>query len=188
MIDDQSVIAKETSDFLMMPRSRKRLGEAIAILSAVALILLAGCSSSTTNTKSDSTSKNGHHATVNELVQVGTTWQMTLTSAQASQGTSDEQPEGGDAFLICAFRIVNATGQSQSLYTVTTFTLTDASGRLYTPLPLSFAAPPGGSVAAHGTTSGDVSFEVPQAQTRFTLTFSSSAGQGYWDITIGSSP
>ncbi len=173
----------------MQPCNRVyQLRAGVAILCAIAMLLTTGCSQSqpATTTKNDSTSKSGHHATLNEIVRIGTVWQMQLQSVKTSQGTSDEQPEGGNVYLICAVRIVNSTSQAQDLYTVTTFTLLDATGRLYTPIPLTFVSAPDGTIAAHAAVSGGIAFEVPASQTRFTLVYSASVGQGYWDVTANS--
>lgn len=157
-----------------------------ALFAAVALLLV-GCAQSTTSkagaAKGDSTSQGGHHAALNEKVQVGTTWAMQLTAAKASQGNDTDKPSGGDVYLLCDLHITNSSTQSQDLYTVTTFTLLDAQGQLYTSLPLSFVTTPDSTLADGASADGEVAFMVPAAATKFTLVYSSTAGQGYWDIT-----
>ncbi len=156
-------------------------------LAGVALTLvLVGCGSSTAGAPGaaggDSTAKGGHHAALNEAAQIGTTWTMQLTAAKASQGTDTEKPNGGSTYLLCDLRITNRTSGSQDLYTVTTFTLLDAHGQLYTPLPLSFVTTPDGTLASGAAVSGEIAFMVPASDTQFTLVYSAVEGQGYWNI------
>ncbi|MBA3823660.1 MAG: DUF4352 domain-containing protein [Ktedonobacterales bacterium] len=156
------------------------------VLFAAVALLLVGCSQSTASkagaAKGDSTSQAGHHAALNEKVQIGAVWSMQLTAAKASQGTDTDKPSGGNVYLLCDVHVTNTTSQSQDLYTVTTFTLLDAQGQLYTSLPLSFVTTPDSTLAGGASASGEIAFLVPAATTKFTLVFSSGAGQGYWDI------
>jgi hypothetical protein len=157
-----------------------------AILGALALLLV-GCAQSTAvkpgAVKGDSTAQSGHHAALNEKVQIGATWAMQLGAAKASQGNDTDKPNGGSVYLLCDLHITNTSGQSQYLYSVTTFTLLDAQGQLYTPLPVSFVTTPDGTLANGTSADGEIAFMVPAAATTFTLVYSSEAGQGYWDIT-----
>jgi|GEM_PF-3752611 len=159
------------------------------IVVIVILVFAVGCtqSRSTGAVTKDPFVTNGHHAAINEMVSIGSIWKIQLTAIKSNSGVNDEKPGGGNVYVICSMNFTNATSQPQDLYTVTAFTLQDAAKQRYTPITLSFAQSPDGTIAAHATASGDIPFEVPASQSQFTLDFSTNDGQGFWDVTIPNS-
>lgn len=153
------------------------------IPSVIVLLLATGCGSSSARANNP-TAQTGHHATINQMVAIGSDWRMQVTAVASSQGVGDETPGGGNTYLILTLSINNSSGQGENLYTVATFTMQDSTGKLYTPISLSFVNPPNGTVGSHKTVLGQIAFEVPIARAQFTLRYSASDGQAFWDIQV----
>lgn len=144
------------------------------------VVLLVGCSQAAMTTATTKTQS----APLGGWASLGNGLQLQLTSVHESLGMGDEVPQGGFVYLICAVSVMNTTGQAQNLYTVTTFSVQGSGSHLYTQTPLSFVHTPDGSIAAQATVQGSLAFEVPQAQTHFTLLFNANGLQDTWAFTV----
>lgn len=166
---------------------------AIAALAALALVIMAcgGADSANSGSKvngasnNTSTSASSQHFKVSDQVKVGDTYVVTVNSVKTSNGDDISQPKSGNTFLVLDVTIKNTSSKEQDFSSDLQFTLKDATGQKYDQTILSGATPPDGKIAAGDLLRGQMAFEVPKSQQKFTLAFEAdiiSGGQTIWDI------
>lgn len=161
----------------------------LAGLAAMLTAILAGCGTTAASVPPDPFAGVAHSA-VGASVRLGTTWTATVSGVTLNSGQGQDQPAGGDTYLVVALAFTNTTTASQTLYTITPLILRDAAGQRYTQVTVGFATPPDGPVAAGATAAGAVVFMVPQTQTAFLLAYSTgnaADGHAIWDLTAPAS-
>lgn len=177
---------------------KQRLLLFLAILALVSAFLACGSTASGTNTGTaitatsapagaTPTSAPAQHFKIGQLVQVGSTWQITITSVKTSQGSEFVKPKSGDIFLVFSIKMKNISAQEQDVSTLQ-FVLRDTDGQQYNDTFIDgLPSEPSGKVAAGSPLSGAIPYEVPASKKQFTYGFAAdlfSSGQVIWDITI----
>lgn len=165
----------------------------LGLLFSVAIVVLA-CGSTSANTGTTTTgssaasTSSAKHFKVGDQVKVGSTWVVTVNSAQPHGATDMDQPKSGDTYLVIDASFKNVSSTEQDLSTLLQLSLKDATGQKYDETITTFAKqPPDGKVAAGDIVRGQVVYEAPSAQKAFTLAFQSdivSSGQVIWDIKL----
>ncbi|HEY7973762.1 MAG TPA: DUF4352 domain-containing protein [Ktedonobacterales bacterium] len=165
----------------------------LGLLFSIAIVVLA-CGSTSDNTGATTTgstsasTSSAQHFKVGDQVKVGSTWVVTVNSAQTHGATDMDQPKSGDTYLVVDATFKNVASTEQDLSTLLQLSLKDSTGQKYDETVTTFAQqPPDGKVAAGDVVRGQVVYEVPSAQKSFTLAFESdivSSGQVIWDINL----
>ena len=165
----------------------------LTLLFSLALVIMA-CGSTTDNAgvstsgSSSTTTSTAKHFKVGDQVKVGSTWVVTINSAQTHAATDLDQPKAGNTYLVIDATFKNVSSSEQDLSTLLQLSLKDATGQHYDETITTFASqPPDGKVAAGDVSRGQVVYEVPTGQKSFTLAFTSditSSGQVIWDISL----
>lgn len=179
-----------------MPTTHPRITRILPILGllfSVAMVVMA-CGSASANSgtittgSTSSASSTTQHFKVGDQVKVGSTWVVTINSAQTHGATDVDQPKSGNTYLVIDASFKNVSSSEQNLSTLLQLSLKDSTGQKYDETITTFAQqPPDGKVAAGDTNRGQVVFEVPSSQKSFTLAFESdivSSGQVIWDINL----
>lgn len=177
----------------MLPaRPSLRILPILGLLLAIAGVIMA-CGASSDNSGSvttggSSSSSSSQHFKVGQQVKVGSTWVVTVNSAQTHGATDMDQLKSGDTYLVVDVSLKNVSSQEQDLSSLAQFTLKDATGQSYTETITTFAnQPPDGKVEAGSISRGQMVYEVPTTQKSFTLAFEAdivSGGETIWDISI----
>lgn len=127
------------------------------------------------------------HFTVGQTVNVGDTWQVTINSVKISNGDGFIKPKTGNTFLIVDLTLKNVSSQEDSISSVLNFSIKDGTGQKYEDIYLDGNTAPDGKVAAGDNLRGQLVYEVPMSQHKFTFAFEPdiiSTGQTIWDISI----
>lgn len=172
----------------------RRFVPLFALLLAIggAIIACGGSSSDNTGTTttggSSSTTSAATHFKVGDQVKVGSTWVVTVNSAQLHGPTDVDQPKAGDTYLVIDVTFKNVSSQEQDLSSALQMSLKDATGQTYTETIATFASStPDGKVQAGDLLRGQLVFEVPTSQKTFTFAFEAdvvSSGQTIWNINV----
>ena len=172
---------------------RIRLLPLLGLLVSLAVVVMA-CGStadnagSTTSGSSSSSTSTAKHFKVGDQVKVGSTWVVTINSAQPHGATDMDQPKSGNTYLVVDATFKNISSSEQDLSSLLQLSLKDSTGQKYDETVTTFAQqPPDGKVAAGDVSRGQVVYEVPSAQKSFTLAFQSditSSGDVVWDISL----
>ena len=117
---------------------------------------------------------------------IGGDFALTVMKTELNQGTSDEQPDQGNVFLLAHVVVENVSPTDNVYFDPDKFQVKDSTGRLWDFTSLSFLTDelqvakyaPGGKVAA------TVGFEVSQKATGFHLLFDY-GGDRPMDVTLG---
>ena len=164
----------------------------LGVLVAIAAVMMACGGSSTGNTGSLTTGgstpgASAKHYKVSDQVSVGGIYTVTVNSAQTHGATDVDTPKANDTYLVINVTLKNTSSSEQDLSSLLQFTLKDSTGQTYDETITSFQQQsPDGKVEAGSLVSGDLVYEVPTAQTKFTLSFQAditSNGETIWDIT-----
>ncbi len=142
-----------------------------------------------TDTKNTPTSAPAQHFRIGQIVNVGSTWQITITSAKTSPHGQYSQPQhAGNVFLIFQVSVKNISTSEQNISSIANFTLTDASGQKYTnSYDDEAGATLDGKVEPDSPLKGSLVYEVPGGVHDFRLAFEAeliSGGQTIWDIHV----
>lgn len=172
----------------------------IALLCIGSIFLFIGCGSSTSNqgtattptatsTTSTPTPAPAQHFKVGQTVNVGNTWQVTITSAKTSPHGQYSQPQhSGNVFLVFQVTVKNISPEEHTVSSVLQFTLTDATGQKYTnSYDDEAGATLDGKVEPGSPLKGSLVYEVPQGVHDFRLAFEAElfqSGQSIWDIHV----
>jgi len=171
-------------------QSRKSPLALIAVLFGALVVLLACGESSNaasvvsgTNTPSKSTPT---HFKAGQAVKIGD-FTVTVNSIKSSQGGQFDTLKAGDVFVVVDVTIKNNASKPQSDFSSDLqFTFTDSTGQKYNQTIIDGATPPDGTIPAAGQLRGQMSYEVPKTQRKFTLVFQpdpfGSDDQAVWDL------
>lgn len=164
----------------------------LGLLLAIGAVIMACSGSSTGNTGSlttggGSSTTTAKHYKVGDQVSVGGIYTVTINSAQTHAATDIDQPAAGNTYLVVNVTLKNTSSSEQNLSSLLQFNLQDSTGQKYQEAITSFQQQsPDGKIEAGSLVRGDLVYEVPTAQTKFTLSFEAdiaSSGETIWDIT-----
>ena len=165
----------------------------VVILALTALFVLAcGSASDATNSGTAATGtvaapRSAAHFKVGDQVKIGSTWLITVNSAQTNAGDAVSQPNQGNTYVVVDLTMKNLSSQEQDVSSLLQFTFKDATGQKYDEALTDIGQSPDGKVAAGDLLRGQLVYEVSTAQHQFTLAFENdiiSSGQTIWDISI----
>ncbi len=165
----------------------------LGVLVAIAAVMMACGGASTSNNGSlttggtSSSGSSAKHYKVGDQVNVGGIYVVTVNSVQTHGATDVDQPKAGDTYLVINVTLKNTSSSEQNFSSILQFTLKDSTGQTYDETITSFQQQsPDGKIEAGSLATGDLVYEVPTAQTKFTLAFQAditSSGETIWDIT-----
>lgn len=129
------------------------------------------------------------HFAVGQIVKVGDTWQLVINTVKTSKGDEFTKPQSGNVFVIIDVSIKNISTQEGNISSLLNFTLKDVTGQKYNESIESVGGgtAPNGKVESGDNLRGQLVYEVPTSQHKFTIAFESSilsSGQTIWDISI----
>lgn len=166
----------------------------------VLLFWLAACGSSTSNTGTAATSTpasaattatptaSNQHFKVGQVVKVGDTWQVTISSVKPSQGGQYFKPKAGMVWLIFSITVKNISTSEQNISSELNFHLQDVSGQKYTEtIDPDAGATLDGKVEVGSPSKGVIVYEVPPSTHDYQLAFEpdiTASGQTIWDIKV----
>jgi len=146
----------------------------------------AGTSSDTaTSTKAVAPTQ---HFKVGDVVNVGSTWQVTISNVRTVSPGQYDSIKPGDSYLGIDVNFKNISDKEASLYGNADWTLKDTSGQKYDNAYVSsFPNAPDGKVEAGDPAKGSIIFEVPSATHDFRLAYEQTmfeSGQTIWDLSV----
>ena len=174
---------------------RKQLLIALGILIITGALLACGAASNNTGTLAGSsaptsgaapTQAPAKHFKVGDIVNIGSTWQVTVNSAQISAGDDISKPKDGNEFITIDVSLKNTSNAEQTASSLGQWVFRDASGKQYN-LTFTTQAAPDGKVEPGSPLRGVLTYEVPTSTKSFTLAFEASivdSGQTIWDISV----
>ncbi|MGH2509569.1 MAG: DUF4352 domain-containing protein, partial [Ktedonobacteraceae bacterium] len=125
-----------------------------------------------------------------QQLQAGQNWVMTITSVHSTTA-SDYPPKAGYTYLEIGITLKNVSPNTQFVSSMIEFTLTDNSGGHYTESVNDTYTRQAvdGNLSMNQTLTGQVAYEVPQAQHQFVLMFHYGLPDGSneavsWNISI----
>ena len=110
--------------------------------------------------------------TLNQPVQAGTDWVVTVTNVTATTN-SDLPPKAGNTYLEITLTLKNVSATTQLVSSLLQFSLADTNGAKYDEslTDTNITKTPDGNVAAGQTLNAQLAYEVPQSQHHFVLGF-----------------
>ncbi len=134
------------------------------------------------------TSAQSQHFKVGEAVKVGDTWEVTVNSVKTNNGSEYLKPKDGKTYLVVNVTTKNLTNQEQNMSSILNFSLKDTTGqKADIAIIPNVDVAPNGKVEAGGLLRGNLAYEVPKSEKKFTLSFQNnllSGGQTLWDLSI----
>lgn len=169
--------------------SKQKSPLAIVAVLGLSIMALLACGESSaavaTNGGGNSSSASSQHFKAGQQVKFGD-FVVTVNSVKTSTGDELTTPKAGNIILVVDVTIKNTSSKSQDVSSALDFTLQDATGQKYDETIISNGTPPDGSVPAGGLLRGQLAYEVPKAQHKFTFSFQpdiTSSDQAIWDLT-----
>jgi flagellar basal body-associated protein FliL len=119
-----------------------------------------------------STPSTGTTGTLNQPIQAGTDWVVTVTHVTATTN-SDLPPKAGDTYLEITLSLKNISATQQLVSSLLQFSLVDSTGGKYEEAltDTNVTKTPDGNVDAGQTLNAQLAYEVPQTQHNFVLSF-----------------
>lgn len=133
----------------------------------VAIVVLAGSGSKNSGTAVNGSSPSGEAQTfgVGQAIKVGDALIFTVTRVTSSAGSEFERPTHGQ-YLIVAVAFQNNEAKPNTVSSLASFELRDATGQSYTESIYSGAPkPPDGEIAPHDRLAGALTYDVPKGST-----------------------
>lgn len=163
----------------------------------LAALLACGGSDANTGTATNTTSTPvektptpapAKHFKINQAVTVGDVWKITINSVKTDMGTEFLKPKDGNVYLLIDVSLNNVSNKEQDASSGLMWHLRDLTGKEYNQTYASSDnTAPDGKVEAGSPLRGILSYEVPQDQKKFTLSFEANfldAGQTIWDLSL----
>jgi Domain of unknown function (DUF4352) len=154
---------------------------------------LVACGESNTGTPAGNTTPQpspqpAQHFKVNDVVKVGSNWQVTVNSVKTDTGGQYSALKTGNVYLLVDVSMVNISNKEQSTSSLADWKLTGTDGQSYNASFFSGApTAPDGKVEAGSPAKGTLTYEVPASVKNFKLAFTPSlftSGQTIWDLTV----
>ncbi|GAC1367243.1 MAG: hypothetical protein NVSMB44_32620 [Ktedonobacteraceae bacterium] len=115
------------------------------------------------------------HFQVGETAKIGDLWIVSISQVQAKPRNSFLSASGGHVFLTIAVSLQNISGQTSYFSSSQGFKLRDLQGNEYPDTYISPVPPPevkyNGNIPANTIARGQLTYEIPDSVSRFTLTF-----------------
>lgn len=120
----------------------------------------------------NSTPSTGTSGTLNQPVQAGTDWVITVTKV-AANSSGDFPPKAGDTYLEITMSLKNVSATKMVVSSLLQFSLVDSVGGKYDEAltDTNVTKTPDGDVEAGQTLDAQLAYEVPQSQHNFVLAF-----------------
>ncbi len=173
-----------------MQSRKSSLALVVALLSTLAVLLACGESSnvasvvSGTATPAKSTAPT--HFKTGQQVKLGD-YTVIVNSIKTTKGGEFDTLKAGHIFVVVDVSIKNISSKAQSFSSDLSFTFQDGTGQKYTQTFATDETPPDGTIPASGTLRGQLTYEAPTTQKKFTLIFQSDpfgTDQAVWDLSV----
>ena len=124
------------------------------------------------STQGSTTPRAGATSKLNQPVQAGANWVVTITRIDTTT-SSDFPPKAGDTYLEISLSMKNVSAHIQPVSSLVQFTLNDANGQNHQEslTDSNIRQPADADVPAGKTLNAQIAYEVPASQHSFTLTF-----------------
>lgn len=150
---------------------RNLLTMMLVLVGTLGVVLACGGTSTATNGGNSSSTPPATHYKVGQQAKLGNTFALTVNSFKTNPGDEFTMPKSGDKFVVVDVSIKNTSSQKQDISSALNFTLQDTTGQKYDETIVPNATPPDGSVPAGSLLRGQLAYEVPTSQHKFTFTF-----------------